>query len=32
MHIIDIIIDSQRVSNPRNFPVRKKSQVNSVTK
>ena len=27
MHIIDIIIDSWRVSNPRNFPMGKRSLV-----
>lgn len=30
MHIMDVIIDSWRVSNPRNFPVGKRSQVNNL--
>lgn len=30
MHIINVIIDSWRVFNPRNFPMGKRSQVNSL--
>lgn len=30
MHIIDVIIDSWRVSNPKNLPMGKRSQVNGL--